>query len=111
MGLDMFCFYTNEKPQTDVDFEILESDEKKLWYWRKHPNLHGWMNDLYIKKNGNDIEFNDKNLLLNEKDIKQLIKDIIDKNLPFTQGFFFGESENNEEERLNDFKFCIKALK
>lgn len=110
MGLDMYSYFTSEEPNSEVDFIEDEIDDKQIWYWRKHPNLHGWMEKLYKEKNGKNSDFNNSALLLNEKDINKLIIDIINKNLPFTQGFLFGESKNDKEERLDDLKFCVKAL-
>ena len=48
MGLDMYAMTTHEKPSAPVDFEAGES--LALHYWRKHPNLHGWMESLYRAK-------------------------------------------------------------
>ncbi|ASY66520.1 hypothetical protein SJ05684_b55380 (plasmid) [Sinorhizobium sojae CCBAU 05684] len=42
-----------------VDFEI--SRATALHYWRKHPNLHGWMEHLY-PRGGKDAIFNCVNL-------------------------------------------------
>ena len=51
MGLDMFVHTTPEKPLSAVDFTTTQWAE--LYYWRgKHPNLHGWMEDLYRAKGG-----------------------------------------------------------
>lgn len=45
MGLDMYAYVTDETPDGNVDFEVGSLSE--LHYWRKHPNLHGWMEKLY----------------------------------------------------------------
>jgi hypothetical protein len=56
MGLDMFARTTTEKPASDVDFDMEQHSE--LHYWRKHPDLHGWMEKLYRGKGGAAESFN-----------------------------------------------------
>jgi hypothetical protein len=41
MGLDMYARTTKEPLAGAVDFKVSEPSE--LHYWRKHPDLHGWM--------------------------------------------------------------------
>ena len=48
MGLDMYASITKELLASQVDFKPTEASE--LHYWRKHPNLHGWMQELYFAK-------------------------------------------------------------
>jgi hypothetical protein len=45
MGLDMYAMTTTEAVADAVDFKVGIAAE--LHYWRKHPNLHGWMEALY----------------------------------------------------------------
>ena len=83
MGLDMYA-YTASKAEADWD------SHREIAYWRKHPNLHGWMKQLWESRgnagmfNGNEIELTWNDLDLLEAVVKQ-------KALPNTQGFFFGE--------------------
>ncbi|ODR91767.1 hypothetical protein A8M32_08600 [Sinorhizobium alkalisoli] len=42
-----------ESPAAPVDFEVEEATA--LHYWRKHPNLHGWMERLYREEGGTQI--------------------------------------------------------
>ena len=106
MGLDMFVFATDEKIGGDVDF-TLPKKVKELHRWRKHPNLHGWMEALYREKGGSAPDFNCVEVALNSTDIEALEMDIKGKNLPFTEGFFFGHSFGNETE--DDLDFIKKA--
>lgn len=58
MGLDMFAYKTKVAPISKIarprpyeDDDGNELDDPcfavdELHYWRKHPNLHGWMQDL-----------------------------------------------------------------
>ena len=56
MGIDMFALTTTEKPASEVDFDTEQQSE--LHYWRKHPDLHGWMEKLYREKGGAAESFN-----------------------------------------------------
>lgn len=114
MGLDM---YANSVPKgtitESVDFPQPEGFEpSELHYWRKHPNLHGWMEQLYRKKGGQDPHFNCNTVQLTEEDLDRLENDINDSNLPETHGFFFGESSPESKDRdLNFIKDARRAIK
>lgn len=51
MGLDMYANTTKRRLQSSIDFPTRDADEQ-IHYWRKHPNLHGWMERLYRTKGG-----------------------------------------------------------
>jgi hypothetical protein len=107
MGLDMYAYKTMAKPEKEVDFDTINFDESEIHYWRKHANLHGWMQDLYYEKDGQHESFNCVNLLLTEKDLDDLEYDIKNGNLPQTSGFFFGQSDGSENE--DDLQFIEDA--
>ena len=109
MGLDMYAFSTKAKPKTDVDFETKNFKPEEVFYWRKHPNLHGWMQELYDSKGGTSDSFNGDCVVLTEFDLEILEEDIKNNNLPDTSGFFFGESSNGDDENENDLLFVAKA--
>ena len=109
MGLDMYAFSTKAKPKTDVDFETKNFKPEEVFYWRKHPNLHGWMQSLYDMKGGTSDSFNGDCVVLDIVDLDNLEADIREGNLPDTSGFFFGESSNGDEENENDLLFVTKA--
>ena len=113
MGLDMFAFKTKFKPSQEVDFqeELNGSDVEEIHYWRKHPNLHGWMEALYREKGGEGEDFNGDLLLLSKEDLDRLAMDLLatEPNMPDTSGFFFGKSTGSEEEIQNDLKFVKEA--
>lgn len=115
MGLDQFAYMTKVKPTNDVDFQDevygtseSENDHEEIHYWRKHPNLHGYMERLYREKGG-ESEFNCRPVQLEQQDIDQLALAIINNELPRTSGFFFGESEDTLTERQEDLEFCKVA--
>lgn len=104
MGLDMYAMVTKMQPENPVKFET--DDAVELHYWRKHPNLHGWMAALYSEKGGTET-FNCEPVVLTEDDLDQLEADIRAKQLPSTTGFFFGESDGTEVS--DDLHFITKA--
>lgn len=113
MGLDMYVYTVKEENATqDTDLTITEENiYHDLWYWRKHPNLHGWMENLYYIKGGKSEEFNCASLRLTFEDLLALKEFIMDGALPETSGFFFGESEENARQRKNDLRFVKSAMK
>lgn len=104
MGLDMYAFMTRETPAKSVDFEF--SDARQFHYWRKHPDLHGWMEALYREKGG-EQEFNCVPVQLTAEDLDRLEADIRNGDLPDTTGFFFGDSDGTET--AGDLAFIAAA--
>ena len=105
MGLDMYAYTTREKPAMPVDFE--PEDAIEIHYWRKHPNLHGWMERLYYEKGGSEEIFNCAAVTLDTGDLDKLEQMVRANLLPHTSGFFFGESDGNEKD--GDLAFIAKA--
>lgn len=91
MGLDMYAYTLTQLPSAVVDFDAIGAQE--LHYWRKHPNLHGWMERLYREKGGTAPEFNCVNVQLTVDDLDRLETAIRNDALPPTTGFFFGSSD------------------
>jgi hypothetical protein len=106
MGLDMYAFTRPDALPAFVDFAQLPTDIE-LHYWRKHPNLHGWMERLYREMGDTDLDFNCVNLALFAEDIDRLEEDVRAGVLPLTSGFFFGESDGTEID--DDLAFITKA--
>lgn len=112
MGLDQFAFAVKAKKITKkLGVTILEENRKKidLAYWRKHPNLQGWMEQKYREKGGTEV-FNCVNVELTIKDLKELKAAVMFKKLPETCGFFFGQ-DSDEHYADEDIKFIEKAIK
>lgn len=91
----------------EIDFEGLIVDTEEIAYWRKHPDLHGWMEQLYRKKGGTETSFNGDPVLLTEEDIDDLKITVLTRSLPSTSGFFFGDSK--QEINFEDLEFIEKA--
>jgi len=106
MGLDMYA-YTAARAGAKWD----SGEQRELAYWRKHPNLHGWMEQLWRSRNTDPSEdpmFNGIELELTWEDLEQLEEDINNVRLPSTTGFFFG---NNSDDyyRAQDLEFIRQA--
>mgnify|MGYP000680794987 FL=1 len=92
--------------EIDYGNSIVKTEE--VAYWRKHPDLHGWMQKLYEEKGGEDKSFNGDPVVLTLADLDRLEDDILGGNLPKTTGFFFGESGGMS---LKDLEFVLEARK
>ena len=97
MGLDQYAFHRRKGDLPTV--------RKEIAYWRKHNRLEGWMERLYRAKNpGNEEQFNCKEVYLNLEDLENLEKDINERNLPQTGGFFFGSDSYSDYEGEYGYK-------
>jgi len=107
----MHAYKTKAKLTKSVDFSFKDDDDDsmEIHYWRKHPNLHGWMEQLYYNKGGQSDSFNCVNVELNTDDLLDLKSAIESNELPHTSGFFFGETSGTE--RDDDLEFVETALK
>lgn len=116
MGLDMYAFAVKES-ELPEDVRNLETDVKlgegiektEVHYWRKHHDLHGWMQNLYMEKGGKNVEFNCDTVRLTLEDLDSLEKDLRSQNLPETSGFFFGNNPPNDETIVEDLEFIEQA--
>ena len=90
------------------------SKPREIAYWRKHPNLHGWMEQLWLRKGGSNEDadwgtnFNGIELELTHEDLDELERAITHNQLPDTSGFFFGNNAN-EYYRESDLQFIKNA--
>ena len=103
---DIYIKLRNEEGELVVPEEELDTD---FFYWRKHHDLQGWMEQLYIGRGGSR-EFNCVCIKLNEGDLTNLENAVLEAKLPETTGFFFG-SGNTKGYVGDDLKFIRKARK
>ena len=103
MGLDQFAFAIDNN-----------GEKEELAYWRKHPNLQGWMEDLWFSKGRPNAhedhphEFNCIQLELTKEDLDNLETAVTNGTLPDTVGFFFG-SNSDDIYGQQDLDFIEKA--
>jgi hypothetical protein len=107
MGLDMYAYTTNT-PIPAVDFEPAPGSFE-IAYWRKHPNLHGWMEQLYRTKGGTAQSFNCVPVRIDAEDLDALERALDENGLPETMGFFFGETRPEEIELDRAFVAAARA--
>ena len=120
MGLDMYAYVAAREGQQQEFWEGAEMDRAtgdfvnsnvtkpfEIAYWRKHPNLHGWMENLY-RERGGEGQFNGDELELFAEDLDRLEADILSSQLPETSGFFFGDP-SDAYYRDSDLKFIKEA--
>tara|TARA_Y100000401_G_C8169267_1_gene148322 strand:- start:34 stop:405 length:372 start_codon:yes stop_codon:yes gene_type:complete len=107
MGLDQYGTARKGEPRTDENGYTYYEDSMELAYWRKHPNLQGWMEELWHKK-GNDGEFNCVDLELTLSDLDCLEQSLDESALPETTGFFFG-SNADDDYAEQDREFIVQA--
>jgi hypothetical protein len=112
MGLDQYA-YVASKAGDDWN------NHQEISYWRKHPNLQGWMEKLWIEKgypglppgaNNFDHTFNGIEVELTWDDVDKLEKDIKSGQVSEldTKGFFFG-NPSDDYYRDHDLEFCVNA--
>ena len=85
---------------------------RDIAYWRKHPNLHGWMAQRWLEREGNELRetdnFNGIEFELTADDLDDLEYVVKKRRLPATSGFFFGD--NADQHYYNeDLKFIQAA--
>ena len=112
MGLDMYAYVAHRAGQQEQywqqDADVTDvSKPREIAYWRKHPNLHGWMRRLWESK-GNSGDFNGDELELTWQDLDELEQAVMHGQLPGTTGFFFGD-DSDEHYRESDLEFVRNA--
>ena len=134
MGLDMYAYTASRAGQYNNWWEGAKANSEtnemehptlsrpvEIAYWRKHPNLHGWMERLWREKryptqpsdasesiDPDSDTFNGIELELTREDVDRLEQDVIEGNLPSTTGFFFGTA-SDEHYRPQDLEFVRQA--
>ena len=100
MGLDQYAYSVDK-----------DNNKTEICYWRKHPNLQGWMENLWESKGrpfDENGEFNCVPLELTKEDLDSLQQALESNDLPETEGFFFGHNSDNVY-RQQDVEFIQAA--
>jgi hypothetical protein len=113
MGLDMYLTgekflmpdFQNRSIDLQEDGFRLRSKTVELGYWRKHPNLHGYIVQTFAR--GKD---ECQIICLEPNDIRTIVAAVKAGNLPHTKGPFFGSSDTSPECVANDIAIFGKAL-
>jgi hypothetical protein len=121
----MYAYVAAKAGQQDEFYEGAEWDNdlkehrnpnvnrpREIAYWRKHPNLHGWMAELWMVREtggeGDTDKFNSVELELTADDLDDLEAVIKARELPSTSGFFFG-NDADDYYYDSDLKFIQEA--
>ncbi|WP_197272088.1 phosphoglycerate kinase [Neisseria sp. 83E34] len=117
MGLDMYGYtmcaefagdrQTDVMPKTDEEREQAQLTD--IAYWRKFNHLHGWMEELYREKGGQEEIFNCRTVRLELEDLERLEQALDNNELEHTPGFFFGGEEVYPEDIEDTKKFIAAA--
>lgn len=108
MGLDMYAYSVAKHPD-NTNFSIAEeakdSMDRDFAYWRKLNALHGWMEDLAVKKGFKGESFNCVPVRVDIEDLYHLLRDVNEGNIKPRGGFFFGSQDYDERdaEEIRDF--------
>ena len=71
--------------------------------WRKHPDLHGWMERLYRQRGGKG-HFNCRAMRLHIDDIDALDRDLNAGSMPPpSPGYYMGKSDAQDLQQTRDF--------
>jgi hypothetical protein len=105
MGLDMYLVGTKHEegrfaepgPRPQLDGFPVRATELDLGYWRKHPDLHGYIVNTFA-----DGKDECQRIYLSSSMLRKIADAIEDGGLPHTEGFFFGSSEVYEETKAHD---------
>ena len=121
MGLDQYAYVAAKAGQQGEFYDGAQFDKKsgdyvnpnvtkprEIAYWRKHPNLQGWMEQLAEQKGLAYGSFNGIELELSWEDLDALERAVTHNQLPETTGFFFGNS-SDDIYREQDLQFIREA--
>lgn len=113
MGLDMnlvgrkflwpdFKDPKNNRKEDGYRVSMVELD---LAYWRKHPDLHGFIVQAFAEGRDDCQEIE-----LDTTAIRCIISAVKEERLPHTEGFLFGASAGTDEEIEEDVSIFERAL-
>ncbi len=131
MGLDQYAYVAARAGQNAEWWDGAELDPdtrdyvnpkinkpRELAYWRKHPNLQGWMESRWKKKMHDSNQeipesewgstFNGIELELEAADLDELELAVKKRRLPQTSGFFFG-NDSDQHYYQQDLEFIKNA--
>lgn len=107
MGLDMYLEGRKHlhRKRSEDNYPV-SSITLDLGYWRKHPNLHGYIVANFAENGEDDC----KPIELDAEKLQQIIKAVGERKLSHTEGVFFGTSDLSDEAVAEDLKILTGAL-
>lgn len=115
MGLDMYFMVVEADRvadrSSDINFEIEDKfNRPELHYFRKHNQLNGWLQELYVEKGGDYNEFNCSVMIMTISDFRRLRRDVRLNNLKPASGFFWGNCVIDRDVKNEYYQLCRKAI-
>lgn len=107
MGLDSWVRAIKHEFDDEVDGDWPERGYTEIFYWRKHYDLHDWMERLYYNKGGSAESFNCVKVRLTNDDLDNLEKTILTNCLPNVDPCL----QYGEDDLSNDLRFIVVARK
>ena len=91
-----------------------DTDLIEVAYWRKHPDLHCFIEDIWRKKKPKEAANNSFNCIyfkLSKKDLKAILKATKNRKMVKRTGFFFGYSSDYQyKETIKIFKDALEQV-
>jgi hypothetical protein len=117
MGLDMYAYTVPKEFATDItDVQFSENAKtfkEDLFYWRKHYDLHNWMENLYRNVGGKAESFNCVNVQLDEDTLNELKDAILNRSFyDRVKEFYDNEADIEseiDESMAHDLSFVVAA--
>lgn len=113
MGLDMYLHgekflwtdWKNEANNRMEDGYKIDTVTLELGYWRKHPNLHGYI----VRTFADDVD-ECQRIDLDATQLRQIVEAMKADALPHTEGFFFGSSDWHKDKLEENVSILEKAI-
>ena len=86
-----------------LDMYLRDNSDETIGYWRKHPNLHGYIVNTFA-----DCVDECQRIELTIDNVRDILKVTIEDRLPTTNGFFFGTSQ--AEHRFETIEIFDRVL-
>ncbi len=99
MGLDMYVRKViTPGILADGTRDINEDHTEEIAYWRKHPDLHGFIMENFWSPSDENPDGNVERIPLTVERVDKIMDAVRSHTLPFTSGFFFGRSYFPEDD-------------
>ena len=96
MGLDQY-----------LNKVVVKQEVEEVQQWRKNNQLQGWFEEYCNQQNCVPTKLNNYNIEI----LEQLLKDLEDKKLKKTEGFFYGSGKMDDDEYSELLEIFSKVYK
>ena len=106
MGLDQYLYAISMEDWNEQRF----TNAEELGHWRKHPNLHGWFQNLWRQRNGTTRPLRHEKVVVRLPGLAGLASAVIKNELPYCEGEYFGTSEDSDSQLSADLEIIQDAV-